>query len=279
MRANLRLITGSVVEPFKPRFHSSNKHIRLASMKAQNIAAVAVLLLSAQLASAYVDLSKECQGNLLINGGFEEPNTEQKATQLPDPTSNSKWGWYEEIPGWYTARPDGQGHCVKTDWCGTCLVTGKPYIEVGRGALATPIEGKQYGELLPNATGNYCQDIKLQKGAQYKLSYYYGRLMTFKKGTGKWTTFDTAVDVAIRDAGHKPDVNAKAWPGDKQGYSLISQADTADNWAKHNKQWVKHETTFTAPSDMVTLAFINAKRPKECGSCGSLLDAVCLQKV
>jgi hypothetical protein len=29
----------------------------------------------------------------------------------------------------------------------------------------------------------------------------------------------------------------------------------------------------------VTLAFINAKRPKECGSCGSLLDAVCLQKV
>lgn len=56
------------------------------------------------------------------------------------------------------------------------------YIEVGRGALATPIEGRQYGELLPNATGNYCQDIKLQKGAQYKLSYYYGRLMTFKKG-------------------------------------------------------------------------------------------------
>ena len=29
----------------------------------------------------------------------------------------------------------------------------------------------------------------------------------------------------------------------------------------------------------VTLAFINAKRPKECGACGSLLDAVCLLKV
>ena len=28
----------------------------------------------------------------------------------------------------------------------------------------------------------------------------------------------------------------------------------------------------------VTLAFINTKRPKECGSCGSLLDAVCLTK-
>lgn len=72
-------------------------------MKAQHIAAVAVLLLGAQLASAQkvgpVDFSQECPGNLLVNGGFEEPNTEQKWTQLPDPTSNSKWGWYEEIPG------------------------------------------------------------------------------------------------------------------------------------------------------------------------------------
>lgn len=73
------------------------------TMKAQHIAAVAVLLLGAQLASAQkvgpVDFSQECPGNLLVNGGFEEPNTEQKWTQLPDPTSNSKWGWYEEIPG------------------------------------------------------------------------------------------------------------------------------------------------------------------------------------
>jgi hypothetical protein len=29
----------------------------------------------------------------------------------------------------------------------------------------------------------------------------------------------------------------------------------------------------------VTLAFINAKRPKICGSCGSLLDGVCLQRI
>lgn len=72
-------------------------------MKSQHVAAVAVLLLGAQLASAQkvgpVDFAQECPGNLLINGGFEEPNTEQKWTQLPDPTSNSKWGWYEEIPG------------------------------------------------------------------------------------------------------------------------------------------------------------------------------------
>lgn len=65
--------------------------------------------------------------------------------------------------------------------CHHCPPPSHRYIEVGRGALATPIEGKQYGELLPNATGNYCQDIKLQKGAQYRLSYFYGRLMTYKK--------------------------------------------------------------------------------------------------
>jgi hypothetical protein len=34
----------------------------------------------------------------------------------------------------------------------------------------------------PYAAGNYCQDVAVTKGAQYKLSYYYGRLMTFKKG-------------------------------------------------------------------------------------------------
>jgi hypothetical protein len=28
----------------------------------------------------------------------------------------------------------------------------------------------------------------------------------------------------------------------------------------------------------ITIAFINAKRSKICGACGSLLDAVCLQK-
>lgn len=59
----------------------------------------AVLLASAQLASAYVDLGQECPGNLLTNGGFEEPNTEQVSTHLPQTSSNSKWAWYEKIPG------------------------------------------------------------------------------------------------------------------------------------------------------------------------------------
>lgn len=72
--------------------------------------------------------------------------------------------------------------------------------------------------------------------------------------TNIWTNYDTAVDVAIRDASYKPDPNSKGvWPSDKQGYSLISHADTAENYAKYQKQWVKHETTFTAPSDTVSL--------------------------
>ena len=64
------------------------------------IAAAALLLLSLQLASGLVvDLSNECPGNLLMNAGFEEPNTETNPTQLYDPSSNPKWGWYEKIPG------------------------------------------------------------------------------------------------------------------------------------------------------------------------------------
>lgn len=70
----------------------------------------------------------------------------------------------------------------------------------------------------------------------------------------KRLNLDTAIDVAMRPADHKPDPAAKAWPGDRQGFTLISQADTADNWAKHQKQWVKHETTFTAPSHAVSAA-------------------------
>jgi hypothetical protein len=88
--------------------------------------------------------------------------------------------------------------------------------------------------------------------------------------SGVWTNFDTAVDVAIRDASYKPDANAKAWPGDKQGYTQISHSDTAENYAKHQKQWVKTETTFTAPSDMVSGA--TAPAPP---ACGPYLQAAC----
>jgi len=79
---------------------------------------------------------------------------------------------------------------------------------------------------------------------------------------GKRINLDTAVDVAMRPASYKPDQAAQgAWPSDKQGYTVISQADTADNWAKHQKQWVKHETTFTAPSDAVSLLSMPLSMP------------------
>lgn len=60
---------------------------------------VAVLLLAVQLVSSAVDLGSDCPGNLLSNAGFEEPNTETTKTEIWEPTSNSKWGWYAKIPG------------------------------------------------------------------------------------------------------------------------------------------------------------------------------------
>jgi hypothetical protein len=60
--------------------------------------------------------------------------------------------------------------------------------------------------------------------------------------------------VAIRDSSYKPDPTSKGvWPSDKQGYSQIAHSDTAQNWAQHQKQWVRTEVTFTAPSDMVSV--------------------------
>eukprot|EP00879_Flechtneria_rotunda_P026955 GHRR01028806.1.p3 GENE.GHRR01028806.1~~GHRR01028806.1.p3 ORF type:complete len:103 (+),score=26.25 GHRR01028806.1:636-944(+) len=101
--------------------------------------------------------------------------------------------------------------------------------------------------------------------------------MTYAKTTGKYTNFDTAVDVAYRPGSYVPKPGGK-WPADKQGYTVLQHADTLEQYGKHSKQWVKYEVTFRAPENKVTIAFINAKRPKECGSCGSLLDAVCLRK-
>jgi hypothetical protein len=39
-----------------------------------------------------------------------------------------------------------------------------------------PPPGRQYGELLPNATGTFCQDVSVKKGQTYKLTYFYGLL-------------------------------------------------------------------------------------------------------
>ncbi|KAF6250062.1 hypothetical protein COO60DRAFT_1706247 [Scenedesmus sp. NREL 46B-D3] len=166
------------------------------------------------------------------------------------------------------------------------LTADRQYIEISRGALATPAVGKQYAELLPNATGNYCQDVQLQQGARYRLTYFYGRLMTLTEGknqgthgTGKMTAFDTAVDVAIRPSSYKPSATGAPWPKDTQGYTKVDHADTQEDYSRSNRQWNRHQVEFTAPADRVTLAFLNAKRPKICGSCGSLLDGVCLQRI
>lgn len=40
--------------------------------------------------------------------------------------------------------------------------------------------------------GNYCQDVQLQQGARYRLTYFYGRLMTLTEGC-----VSAAVDVLL----------------------------------------------------------------------------------
>lgn len=72
----------------------------------QTSAALAVLLCAIQAAIAGWDpkatgktLAEMCPGNLVVNGDFELPNTESTPTELPDPSSNSRWGWYKKIPG------------------------------------------------------------------------------------------------------------------------------------------------------------------------------------
>ncbi|KIZ03157.1 hypothetical protein MNEG_4803 [Monoraphidium neglectum] len=204
-----------------------------------------------------------CPGNLLINGGFELPNTEALPTEKYDPNKNSCWGWYygKSVPGWYVVRPDGQ-RCVTVDWMGDGV------IEVARAALTRPVEGRQYGELLPNATGAYCQDVAVTKGAKYKLSWWYGRLVAkaptdgknFKKGD--MTVFWTSADAA--------------------GFKLLQTMNTRD-WPMDNSTgiyqpiWKEYKVEFTAPEDKITLAFINGIRSSVC-ACGSLIDAICLQK-
>jgi hypothetical protein len=60
-----------------------------------------------------------------------------------------------------------------------------------RASAAAPAGTSVVHEAVPRSvpcrdplSGTYCQDVKLQKGAQYKLSYYYGRLVTQKSPGG-----------------------------------------------------------------------------------------------
>lgn len=68
-------------------------------------------------------------------------------------------------------------------------------------------------------------------------------------GQGTLTPFETAVDIAVRPASYQPSRAAGIWPRDRQGYTLISHADTEVQWKQYGTQWVKHEATFVAPAD------------------------------
>jgi hypothetical protein len=61
-----------------------------------------LLLLAVALCTAVAgafELSSSCPGNLLVNGGFETPNTEATPAEVRERYTNSKWGWYKSIPG------------------------------------------------------------------------------------------------------------------------------------------------------------------------------------
>lgn len=89
-----------------------------------------------------------------------------------------------------------------------------------------------------------------------------------------WTVFQTAAVAAIRDATKKPPANPKEFPGDTQGYTVLIQADTKTQ----KGGWQKYSATFVAPSNKVTIAFTPTRKAPECTTCGSLMDAVCVQK-
>lgn len=219
-------------------------------------------------------LAQTCPGNLLVNGDFEEPNTEVIRSERYDKNNNACWGWYtrKTLPGWYAIRDDGK-RCVNVDW------PGKGDLEVARAALATPVSGRQYGELLPNATGTFCQDVAVKQGQKYRLTYYYGLLSNKspKDGPlhGARTTYHSSADVVVRDAAYVPTGKEGIYPKDMQGFKLLERMVTSDWGVENQTVWKRYDLTFTAPSNKITLAFINGIRSKVC-ACGSLLDAVCL---
>eukprot|EP00877_Chromochloris_zofingiensis_P009377 jgi/Chrzof1/4693/Cz14g23030.t1 len=211
-------------------------------------------------AVAAFTLKDVCPGNLIRNGGFEEPKT---ANGTNKERGDPKWGFWTTIPGWYN----------------TCMKVAKqsPFYEIHNNNMETAPEGVQSAEMLPDGTGIYCQDINVQKGARYELSFYYGRLQTVGWNgdiKGKFTVFQTAAVAVYRDATLKPPANPKEYPGDAQGYTVLIRADTKTQ----KGLWQKYSATFVAPSNKVTIAFTTTRNAPECTTCGSLMDAVCLQK-
>ncbi len=85
-------------------------------------------------------LSQAAQANLVVNGGFEDPN------QAP-----GTWSIYTTIPGW-TLTPD---------------------VEIRNAVVGTAYEGSNYAELDTTANSIISQTIATMVGAMYEISFAY----------------------------------------------------------------------------------------------------------
>jgi hypothetical protein len=91
-------------------------------------------------ALAVLGLSQAAQANLVVNGGFENPN------QAP-----GTWSIYTTIPGW-TLTPD---------------------VEIRNAVVGTAYEGSNYAELDTAANSIISQTISTVVGAVYEISFAY----------------------------------------------------------------------------------------------------------
>lgn len=91
-------------------------------------------------ALAVMGLNQAAQANLVVNGGFENPN------QAP-----GTWAIYTTIPGW-TLTPD---------------------VEIRNAVVGTAYEGSNYAELDTAANSVISQTIATVVGAVYEISFAY----------------------------------------------------------------------------------------------------------
>ena len=152
---------------------------------------------------------------LITNGGFEDP-------EVPG------LGFFSEIPGW-------------TDQTGC-------FIEVQAGGAGSPYEGSQLVELDANCSATIRQEVPVQPGRQYLLSYAFS-------GRPGFGSSDNVIEVRADD-----DLVDTATADDPGG-------DTA---------WELRQVELTATRDVLTLDFADAGVSD---SLGTYLDAVSLVEI
>jgi PEP-CTERM motif len=91
-------------------------------------------------ALAVLGLSQAAQANLVVNGGFEDPNQ-----------AAGTWSIYTSIPGW-TLTPD---------------------VEIRNAVVGTAYEGSNYAELDTAANSIISQTIATMVGQMYEISFAY----------------------------------------------------------------------------------------------------------